>query len=298
MPALCAVSVMLVSCDSQQWQPRELSLSSSVSGTGRASLLYLTNMRENEVQVYSYPAGRKVGQLTGFGRPRSECADQRGDVWIADAQALQITEYAHGGTKPIAALSTSGVPNGCAASSSGDDVAVSGAFQGGVALTVFHRSTRNRWRDPRAYIDSSMHVGEFCGYDADGDLFIDGLSSARRGRFVLAELPRGADTLIDVAVSQPIKVPGQVQWDGHYVAIGDAGVAPSVVYQFSVSSSTATLASTTTLGKTKSVRQFWIDGDGIIGPDVGKDVGLWAYPKGGSPTRVISIPGYGAAVSR
>jgi hypothetical protein len=38
-----------------------------------------------------------MGRLTGFQRPRSECADANGDVWIADFAGYQMVEYAHGG---------------------------------------------------------------------------------------------------------------------------------------------------------------------------------------------------------
>jgi hypothetical protein len=297
--ALCIASPLLASCGGLQ-------SSAGFIGTGvapelktaRASLLYLSNVRNNDVEVYSYPAGRMVGKLSSFGKPRGECADAQGNVWIVDTQAFQVEEYPHGSTQPIVALSTPGAPNGCSVSPHGNDLAVAGAFQGGAALAVYHRSTRKIWRDPRIYVDASMRVGEFCGYDAKGNLFVDGLSSAHHGKFALVELTLGAKALTGIAVSQQVTMPGQVQWDGRYVAIGDSGLSPSVVYQFSISGSAASLAGTTTLDKSKRVVQFWIDGARIIGPDFGSRVGFWSYPRGGSPTKTIAVPGYGAAVSR
>jgi hypothetical protein len=70
------------------------------------------------------------------------------------------------------------------------------------------------------------------------------------------------------------------------------------VYQLSVSGSTANPVGATTLNGTTSVRQFWIDGARLIGPDYDAPVGLWKYPAGGSAIKTLSnTHGYGAAVS-
>ncbi|MBV9333286.1 MAG: hypothetical protein JO146_04710, partial [Candidatus Eremiobacteraeota bacterium] len=52
------------------------------------------------------------------------------------------------------------------------------------------------------------------------------------------------------------------------------------------------------LAGTKSVRQFWIEGSQIVGPDFDAAVGIWKYPAGGNPVQTITgVRGYGAAVS-
>src|SRR5579863_10312478 len=81
--------------------------------------------------VYTYPQGRLVGTLTGFGVPRGECADSAGDVFIVaytnqSMSSSTIYEYAHGGTKPIAALSDPDVAVGCAVDPTTGDLAASG----------------------------------------------------------------------------------------------------------------------------------------------------------------------------
>jgi hypothetical protein len=89
-----------------------------------------------------------------------------------------------------------------------------------------------------------------------------------------------------------------VQWDGSNLAVGDSAATPSVIYQLSVSGSTATSVGTTTLDGTKSVRQFWIQGSQVVGPDFGAAVGIWKYPDGGKAiTTITGVRGYGAAVS-
>jgi hypothetical protein len=143
-----------------------------------------------------------------------------------------------------------------------------------------------------------MSVAHFCGYDAAGNLFIDGASKAKGGTFRLAELPRRAKALVNLTISQSISVAGQVQWDGKHIVVGDAGVSPSLVYRFSVSGRSATEVGATTLGDSTSVRQFWIQSKNLIGPDFASHVGFWRYPAGGSPTKTIGdVHGYGAAVS-
>ena len=258
-------------------------------------LLYLSNLEKKDVEIFSYPQGDYVGKLARLGAPRAECADAQGNVWIADTQGYDVVEYPHGASKPIAELSTPAAPHGCSLNVKGDTIAVTGGH-GGIVLAVYHHRVNGVWRDPKTYADAAMKKVAFCGFDAKGNLFIDGIG--KDDSFHLAELPRNGTALVDIAVDASIARPGQVQWDGNYLAVGDSGVTPSVIYQFSVSGSTATTVGTTTLGGTKSVRQFWIDGSQVIGPDFDAAVGIWKYPDGGKPlTTITSVRGYGAAVS-
>jgi len=259
------------------------------------SLLYVSNLATNDVDIFSYPEGKVVGKITEIGRPRGECADAAGNVWIADVQAFQVVEYSHGASKPVAALSTFGAPRGCSVDPRIDNLAVSGGANGTI-LSVYHRSTRGIWRDPRRYSDTSIRTAYFCGYDAAGNLFIDGTSAD--GDFRLAELPRGARALVNLTVSQSIAAPGQVQWDGKYVTVGDAGVSPSVLYRFSIGARTATKVGSTILQKTAKLQQYWIQAKTVIAADDESRVGLWKYPEGGSPAKTFgSLRAYAAAVS-
>jgi hypothetical protein len=260
-------------------------------------LLYLSDVVANDVKVYSFREGRLVGTLTGFGKPRSECADDAGNVWIADIEGRDVIEYPHGGTKPIASLDTFGVPLGCSVDSPGHYLAVTGGI-GGTIVSIYHEGSHGRWSNPTRYTDSAMRSPYFCGYDSNGNLFIDGLTKSKAGRFTLVELRRRSKTLESIAISQAIDTPGQVQWDGKDLAIGDSGVAPSVTYRFSISGSNATEIGMTTLDGTISVRQFWIAGGTLVGPDFNRNAGFWRYPSGGAPIKTIArVHSYGAAVS-
>jgi|SRR5580700_8752580 hypothetical protein len=297
---VACLATFLSGCGSIASTPTNLpGISGGPSWMARAAkagdLLYLSDVKTNAVDVYSFPRGRLVGTLTAFGEPRSECSDGAGDVWIADIGGYDVIEYPHGGSAPIVALSTPGAPLGCSVSPVTGDLAVTSNANGAI-LSVFHYGKDRRWRDPQVYGDSGFRASDFCGYDARGNLFLDGRDKA--GSFRLAELARGARKLTNIAVSQKFNRPGQVQWDGTYLAVGDAGGAPSKIYQFSVSGQKATEAGFTTLGRATSVRQFWIEGSHVIGPDFSKDVGFWQYPAGGSATKILRrVHGFGATVS-
>lgn len=300
--ALCVAALAggltISACGSLHALPQAVAPSDSgISADRSADLLYLSDLKTNDVYVFSYPRLKLVGTLSAFGAPRGECADRNGNVWIADAQGYDVVEYAHGGTKAVAALSTPWAPRGCSVDPHSDTLAVTGG-NGGSVLAIFHRSAHDVWRDARQYTDTSIKAAYFCGYDGHGNLFVDGLSKAKGGTFRLVELQRRAKSLTDVTFNQTIVTPGQVQWDGEHLAIGDAAASPAVVYQFSVSGSVATRVGSTVLDGTKSVRQFWIDGNRVVGPDYDSSAGLWKYPAGGSPTnQVTTVHGYGAAVS-
>lgn len=302
-PAFC-VALAVAGCGGLQTEPLPGASSFLTQHSSRAwvapqaksgDLLYLSDVATNDVDVFSFPRDRLVGKLTGFGAPRSECLDRSGDVWVADIAGYDVVEYSHGGTKAIVALSTPGAPRACSVDPTTGNLAVTGGV-GGLILAVYHRTKHGKWLDPKDYAGSSIRNVAFCGYDAQGNLFIDGLD--RGGAFRLAELPHHATALIDVSVSQSIAGPGQVQWDGSALAVGDTGVTPSVIYRFSVSGSSATRIGSTKLDATKSVRQFWISGGSVIAPDYDADVGVWNYPAGGSLVkRIGSVRGYGATIS-
>jgi hypothetical protein len=84
-------------------------------------------------------------------------------------------------------------------------------------------------RTPKIYRDAAMQHFDFCGYDPNGHLFVDGVD--RAGRVALAKLT-SANRWETVTLNRTIVEPGGVQWDGHYLAVGDAGIAPSVILQF------------------------------------------------------------------
>ncbi len=260
------------------------------------ALLYVSDVKSNNVFVYSYPQGEQVGTLSGFGSPRSECVDPAGNVWIADTGGDDVIEFPHGQSQPIVSLNIAGAPTGCSVNPVNGNLAVSGGVSG-LTVSVFRR-TQHGWGSPVRYFDSGMAAAGFCGYDASGDLFVDGVDA--QGAFALGELRPKRPRIEPLKTAQPFKAPGQMEWDGTNLAIEDADVSPTVVYRFSIGpTGHLKKIGSTTLDGSKSVRDFSITGSTLVGPDQLRDrIGLWNYPDGGSPvTTITNVHAYGAVVS-
>jgi hypothetical protein len=130
----------------------------------------------------------------------------------------------------------------------------------------------------------------FVGYDGRGNLFVDGYSE-QGGQFAMAELPAGTHSFETVTLNQTIVLPGAIQWDGKYLAVGDqvSLYGPSTIYEFSMSGSTGTLVNTTPLSDSCDVLQFWIHGKRVITSNYcASHVLYFDYPAGGSSTKTIS----------
>jgi hypothetical protein len=306
-----AAGALIAGCGGGQSTPALSSQNASVTRTqsGRAgswmdraatkgSLLYVSSVLTNDVYVYSYPAGQLVGTLTGFSTPYGICADKNANVWIVNDGAQEVVEYAHGGTTPIATLGDPGeYPEGCAVDPATGNLAVTNFYAtSGPGSVSVYAGARGA---PQIYSDPSFANVRFCGYDADGNLFADGVDGS--SSFVLAELRKGASAFKNVAFRQSIEWPGGVQWDGKYIAVGDTDAGK--IYR---TTAKGNVVGTTTLSGANYVNQFWIvkgkrhKPSSVIAPSQdGGVVGVYKYPAGGGPTSTISVSEpFGAAVSR
>jgi sugar lactone lactonase YvrE len=255
-------------------------------------LLYVADSYNSVVDVYSYPAGKQVGTLTGFNLPQGECSDASGNVYITNTNTAQILEYAHAGTQPIAELSDPYQnPVGCAVDPTTGNLAVTNLTAngyGGPGSVAIYKHARG---NPSLYFDNDIYYMFFCGYDDAGNLFVDGQHFGPKG-FQLAELPSDAHSNVLRNIAMPVVVdyPGGVQWDGKDVAVGDQEA--DVIYRVHVTGLTASIVGTTPLNGGLDIVQFWKQGQIILGPDAdGGDVGFWKYPAGG--TEIKSITGLG-----
>lgn len=273
----------------------------ATAGVARHSLLYVSDTATNDVYVYSYPRGKFVGALTGFDDPQGLCADQNGDVFVANPNGFDVLEYAHGGKEPIATLyDPPRMPEGCSVDATTGNLAVTENNPGSVAIYEKATGKPKYYRDGNEYYHLSQYF--FCGYDDRGDLFVDGINYSSSPTFKFAELPSGGKRLINLTLDHTIEWPGGVQWDGRYVAVGDA--YSGVINQFSINGKHGKLKGTTELANADGVNVFWIDSGKVVGPNYGGvNVMFWKYPTGGSPTKVVSNPlpqphhPYGATVS-
>ena len=248
------------------------------------NLLYVSD--ENAVLVYSYPKGKLEGKLKGFFIATGLCVDKNGDVYVADQGYGRVYEYAHGDTKRIKTLYT-GDAVGCSVDPTTGNLAVTdlqgSGSNGNGNVAIFKKARGN----PTYYSDSAFWEYYFCGYDYEGNLFIDGLSRPGTGNFVFAKFPKNRGTFTNITLNQYVGWPGGVQWDGKHVAIGDQTIAN--VYEFSVAGSQGMLVGTTQLGGTSNVKQAWIQGRTLIAPNAisghpGNAL-FYKYPAGVQPSR-------------
>jgi hypothetical protein len=270
-------------------------------------LLYVSTIESNNVFLYSYPTGKLVGTIRGFNYPRGLCTDAHGNVFITNFNGGDIIEYPHGGTIPKRNITNGGyAPFGCAIDPSSNNMAVTnycaGMGQGSyscesgrgntAAVTVFWKKNQ----PPIAYSNPAILHFFFCGYDASGNLFVDGYGSTGYPEFELAELPKGGKSLKRIMLNQQIEYPGGVQWDGQYMTVGD--YKTGIIYRFTVSGSHGTVEGSTTLDKGLGTRQYWIENGTVVGAKYiyrhgyghGHVIGFWQYPYGGDPIKGIPSP--------
>ncbi len=246
------------------------------------------------VCVFAYPGGKMVGALA---EPAAEglCVDPGGDVFVVNFEgpsesAGNIVEYAHGGTTPIHTFADPGFyPQACSVDKNGNlAVANTGGAlpRGGPGnVTIYTRSSKNFV----GFRDRKIYYYYFVAYDDDGSLYVDGDNP---GPFQLAKLST-TKKFTNIKVNQTIGFPGNLQWDGKNLAIGTAAT-PNLIYHVAVAGSKGTVVSKTVLdGPVTAVEvQFWIQDRTIATPygtqnDAIYEVGLWKYPTGGKPAKVI-----------
>jgi hypothetical protein len=249
----------------------------------KADLLYISDLGTGDVYVYSYPKGALEGTLTGFNRPWGLCVDKAGKIFVTDESGFQIREYAHGGTTPLATLKDPGEdPGGCSVDPTTGDLAVANISTPATAagdVAIYKKARDHR----KAYKDRAILYYEYCTYDNQGNLYVDGMT---QDAFAFAELPKGKTSFANIALNENIQFAGGVRWDGKYVAIRD--YEANVIYQFSISGSGGTEIGSTPLDGSSYAVQFWIHAANVIAPNANSgNVMFWNYPAGGSPTKTI-----------
>jgi hypothetical protein len=238
-------------------------------------LIYVSNGCGG-VCVLSYPDGQVVSIITLSGSIGGDCSDSSGEVFVTND--TQVVEYARGDSSPIATYSVAGEEaDACSVDPTSGNLAV--VFRGtGANIAIFPP----RSETPSYY---NAHIDAYyCGYDADGNLFVDGLNGHDGG---LSELSKGASDLNILSINGDLGTPGQVQWDSKYITV--EGRASGKVVRLAISGSTATVVGTTRLkGKIANASQSWIYGNRVIVPYATRGrlinkVGVWKYPASGKP---------------
>ena len=272
--------------------------------TANQDLFYISDRGTNKVYAYSYPQGTLEGTLSGFHSPAGLCVDKAGDIWVSEQGSGHIKEYAHGGTKAIAVLDDAGeLPVSCAIDPTTGNLAVANYYRkrphiGHGSVAIFTDAKGK----PTFYKGKLALYGYFCGYDDKGNLFVDG-TSHESGGFLFEELAKGSARLRNITLTGgTIYFPGQVEWDGKYVAVGDQtyGRRQGAAGIFRTTGAGGKIVGVTTLKAYGDVVGFWIQGKTLVAPNYSARLAqLYKYPAGGDPKKTITglKQPFGAVVS-
>jgi hypothetical protein len=257
----------------------------------KSSLLYVSDLGTNLVNVYPYPKGALIRKLSGFGAVAGLCSSKAGDVFVVD-EANGVQMFAHGATTPARKLAVSEAPYGCAVDPKTGNLAVTNlsSYLAG-AIWVFPKARGKA----KVYKNTAINSTYFCAYDNAGNLWADG--NDRYGKFIIVELPAGGSLkIIHPNLRTTVVSPGGVQWDGQYVDVGNKGTG--AIYR----TQDGNVVQTVKLKGGPNVFQFWIQGSTLIGPNfqVGGHVSLWKWPLGGSATSSVRqvVEPFGVTVSQ
>jgi hypothetical protein len=268
-------------------------------------LIYISD-DGSSVYVFSYPAGKLVGTLTGFSGSLYECVDSSGNVFITNFNDTQgVDEYAHGGTEPINVLKAPEA-GGCSVDPTTGNLAVATNSD---VLYVFPDAQGT----PTEYTDSSVSYITDVAYDGSGNLFFNG--ALRTGRLFLMELPSGSGNLETINIPYSLENSSTFQpmlWDGNYLTMGSEAIvergkydpAQTVVNRLQISGSEATIVGTTkrALQPHAYRPQYWIRGGIALQPS---DLGnfsrfeYFTYPQGNKTRKISANEGdlWGATLS-
>ncbi|MGA7201394.1 MAG: hypothetical protein WBX26_06150 [Candidatus Cybelea sp.] len=288
----CVAAAMLAGCGGSQppiGAPGATPQSRAVHMGTRRDLLYVSS--DLATNVYTYPHGKLVSALGGS--TGVICSNAAGDVFLSQVNVDVIDEFKHGRSAPIAQLSEPfSSPQSCSADRISGKLAVVSSAGEGVA--IFRPAKWHHWRLPRLYPLPEYLFS--CGYDARGDLFIDGRT--QNNQIVLAEMAKGTSKFENITLDYNLTTAGTVQWDGQYLAVGDEG--NTLIRRFSIQGFKGTQVGSLTLSGPSSLAQFWIEGSIVIGADwSNSQVDFWKYPDGGSEMKDLNMrEPLGATVSR
>jgi hypothetical protein len=278
-----------------------------------APLLFVSDPGTADVYIYNLPTLKVVGTITGFSQPQGECSDNKGNVWVTDSTAKIVYELSHRGYLENELSETN--PAACTWDSKTGSLAIMNLFGAGSSsgsVVIYARGSGS----PRSYRNPAQYYYNFGGYDANGNLFFDGRDA--RGKFMLSELPKGANTAYTIKVTGgTIYFPGMVQWDSanHELVVGDQSCGnaySSCLYSMTIANKTATVKAKISLqtyagGHVCDLVQGVLYNGKIDGSDFNfcgdtpSTTYLWPYPAGGAPTayenKTVSVP-VGAAISK
>lgn len=289
--ASCAATALLAGCGGAQppigapgTMPRSRSVATHADRggswmlpeAGGQDLVYVSDMgnssRPSSVYVYSYPSGKLVGVLTGFGSALDECTDEIGDVFIADSSGanMGVYEYAHGGSQPTEFLPLY-YAIACSVDPKSGNLAVIQNNGGSVYVYSDAQGT------PKVYTNSDIYYLGGVSYDGSGNLFVigsyKGNADTRVGHNVspgvaFLELPNGGTAFEPITLNGAFSDADQepMQWDGKHLGLGTIEgyhcKGCTVVNRVKINNRSATIVGRVPLARQSHGEhtEFWIQG--------------------------------------
>jgi hypothetical protein len=241
-------------------------------------LLYVT--AKQQVDVYTWPTLGRAGVLKGLQNASGACEDAAGNLWIVETYKQTITEFAHGGTVPIATLHDPGqYPVACAVDKQNGDLAAANGFNypNDSSIVIFRHAAGTGV----VYDDPGLNTLTSVDYGPGGKIYVDGWS----GKFVLQSFARKQFKTISIE-GATIGHPGGIQYWNNSLTVADAGSTMSPVTIYQVSDSGKVLASTT-LTQSSLSYSYQIRHDKVVCACLfNREILVYAYPGGGLPTRI------------
>ncbi len=265
-----------------------------VAGIEAASTkIFVSDAVNNVVNIYN-PAGKQLAQLTGFSEPQGLATDAKGNLYVADTANSQIQIFAPPYTKKPKLLADPGqYPVGVSVLGNGKFVAVTNIIDtnGGPGSVTLYKSGKAG----KAILSSSFARVYFDGFDANGNLYIDGSDS--NGAVVVAEIAKlttGGKTIKTLTTNNSITFPGGVEvTTTGKIAIDDQSGAAIYTYNAPKGGKLGTPKTTPLTGVSDTVTYaFTSNNKDLWTADAGNAASYeFAYPKGGSALKTISVSG-------
>ena len=237
----------------------------------------------SEVDVYTYPGGKRVGTLTrGFNDATGLCSDAVGHVWIVNPNyfgASTLVEYARGGSAPIATLQDGeNIPQACAVDSVTGNLAVANA-NANVAVYANARGS------PTYYSTSGFAQDvRTIAYDGSGNLYMRSFSN----RNAAAWLPAGSSNVARFLVKRR----GYYAWDGKDLAIDAGGVGKTTLARYKLNAASGTKIGTVRLKTCQKGGVIAIQGNALV-VICGAGITYYDYPKAGEPLKTLAVDSAG-----